>query len=201
MEDSPQQDFDNPQPEINEQPTPSYWSSIAIAGLIFGILAFALSLISTYSVINSEPTGSYFSPLQIGIWLVTCLVAAGAGMLAIWHYEREYEVSITLGKGALIGFLTGVAMAIIGALLNQFWQQFIDPDMMQKFVDSMIANMEAMEMPEEQKQQAIDMTAQSAREGGGFFSQLLTGIPLYGVLNLITGMIGVKIFGQKEKEF
>src|SRR5699024_12119530 len=89
------------------------------AGLIFGILAFALSLISTYSVINSEPTGSYFSPLQIGIWLVTCLVAAGAGMLAIWHYEREYEVSITLGKGALIGFLTGVAMAIIGALLNQ----------------------------------------------------------------------------------
>src|SRR5699024_11633661 len=117
-------------------------SSDLIAGLIFGILAFALSLISTYSVINSDPTGSYFSPLQIGIWLVTCLVAAGAGMLAIWHYEREYEVSITLGKGALICFLTGVAMAMTGALLNQFWLQFSVPVTMKKVVDSLIANLQ-----------------------------------------------------------
>src|SRR5699024_11188494 len=132
---------------------------------------------------------------------VTCLVAAGAGMLATCHDGRDYGDSITLGNRALRGCVTGEATALRGARRSQSWQQFIDPDMMQKFVDSMSANMEAMEMPEEQKQQAIDMTAQSAREGGGFFSQLLTGIPLYGVLNLITGMIGVKIFGQKEKEF
>jgi hypothetical protein len=197
MEESPQQGFSNPQPNLDEeQHEPSYWKSVSTAAIIFGIIAFALSLVSSYAVINSEPTGSWFSPVQL-IGTLVCLVGAFGGMLASWHYAQEYDVFITLGKGTLIGFLTGVGISIVMVVLGQLWQ-FIDPDMTEKVIDSTIANIEAMDLPDAQKQQAIDATAQSSEGQDNIWSQLLWSIPMYGILNLITGMIGAKIFGQKE---
>ncbi len=182
----------------NENP-PSYWTSVTVSSLIFGIVAFILSIISGYAVINSEPSGSFFSPVQL-IGILVCLIGAFGGMLATWHYAREYDVPIKLGRGALIGFLTGVGITIITVLLSQIWQ-IVDPDMTQKMIDSTVANMEAMDMPEEQKQQMIDSTAESIRSQQNISTQFLWGIPLYGILNLITGMIGAKIFGKKEEQF
>ena len=185
------------QQTVSEQP--SYWTSVAIAGLLFGILLFALSLVTAYSTINSEPTGSLFSPTQL-LGTLGCLVGAFGGMLATWHFAREFDVQIKLGKGALIGFLTGVAITVVNILLSQVWA-FVDPDMIQQMIESTVANLEAMEMPEEQKQQMIDMTVSSMRGQNQIGSQLLWGIPLYGILNLITGMLGAKIFGKKEDQF
>lgn len=182
------------QAEQNNQP--SYWRSVGIAGVIFGIIVFILSLISGYAVINSEPTGSLFSPVQfLGIFV--CLIGAFGGMLAIWHYANEYNIDIKLGRGALIGFLTGACIAIMMVLLNQAWSA-IDPDMTQKMIDSTVANLEAMDIPEAQKQQAIDSSVQTIRNQQNMGTQLLWNIPLYGMLNLITGIIGVKLFGKKE---
>lgn len=178
----------------NEQPP--YWKSVAIAGLVFGILVFAISLLTSYITINSEPTGALFTPAQL-LGGLGCLFGAFGGMLAIWHYTNKYNVSITLGRGALIGFLTGAAIIVINVFLDQLWSE-IDPDMMQQVIESTVANIEAMEMPEAQKQQMIDMTVNSLRERQGIGSQLFWGIPLYGILNLITGMLGVKVFGNKE---
>lgn len=184
--------------EIQQQmdTEPSYWPSVGTAGVVFGILLFALSLVAGYATINSEPSGSIFSPMQL-IGTLGCLIGAFGGMFAIWHYAREYEISITLGKGALIGFLTGVVITVVNVLLNQVWA-FIDPDMMQQMIESSLANIEAMDIPDQQKQQMIDMTAESMRGQESIGSQLLWGIPMYGILNLITGMIGAKIFGQEE---
>lgn len=175
---------------------PSYWNSVAIAGILFGVIVFALSLLTGYATINSEPTGSLFSPTQL-IGTLGCLVGAFGGMLAIWHYTGTFNLSVTLGRGALIGFLTGVAISVVNVLLSEGWT-FIDPDMTQQMVESTIANIEASDLPEQQKQQMIDLTAGS-REGDGIGSQLLSGIPLYGILNLITGMIGAKIFGSNPQ--
>ncbi len=177
---------------------PSYWTSVAIAGLLFGIILFAINLIASYATINSEPTGSMFSPIQL-IGTLACLFGAFGGMLATWHYAREYEVPIKLGRGALIGFLVGVVITIINILLSQIWS-IVDPDMTQQIIDSTVANIEAMEMPEQQKQQTIDMTVDMLRSQESVSSQLLWGIPLNGILNLITGMIGAKIFGKKEEQ-
>lgn len=197
MENSQQREFDNPQRDTGHQPDPSYWMSVTTAGLIFGIIAFVLSLITSYAVINSEPTGSFFSPSQF-IGVFACLVGAFGGMLATWHYAREYDdISIKLGKGALIGFLTGVCITIVSVVLSQVWQ-FVDPDMTQKMIDSTIANMEAMDMPDAQKQQMIDATVEGIRSNNSIGMQLLWGLPINGILNLITGMIGAKIFGQRE---
>ena len=199
MEESNQQGFSNPEPDMNNQQEPTYWTSVTTAGVIFGLIAFAISLLSSYAMINSEPTGSIFSPTQL-IGTFGCLIGAFGGMVATWHYAREYDVAIDLGKGALIGFLTGAVMTIVTILMGQVWN-FIDPDMTQKVIDSTIANVEAMDMPESQKQQMIDVTVESVRSQQSITSQLLWGIPIYGILNLITGMIGAKIFGKKETEF
>jgi hypothetical protein len=69
-------------------------------------------------------------------------------------------------------------------------------------MQSIIANIEKMDIPENLKQQQIDMIGQQHREVSsfsGFFKQILYGFPLYGILNVITAMIGVKMFGR-EKE-
>lgn len=199
MDESPMENADASQQGANVQSDPPYWTSVSVAGLIFGLLAFILSLISTYAMINSEPTGSFFSPQQL-LGVLVCLVGAFGGMVAIWHYTNEYDTSVTLGKGALIGFLVGVVITVVTIILNQLWQ-VIDPDMTQKMIDSMIANFEQMDMPEEQKQQAIDGIAESVQSQNSIGYQLLFGIPVYGILNLITGMIGAKFFGEKETEF
>ncbi|HEX6981129.1 MAG TPA: DUF4199 domain-containing protein [Balneolaceae bacterium] len=180
----------------NEQP--SYWTSVGVAGLIFGIITFALSLISIYAAINAEPTGSPFSATSL-LGIVVCLVAAFGGMLATWHYANEYNAPLTLGRGALIGLLTGVCITIVTIILSQIWQ-FIDPDMVQQWIDATVANFEAMDLPEEQKQQIIDSTVESMRDQYNIFRQLWVGILMYGILNLLTGMIGAKIFGKKEAD-
>ena len=91
---------------------PSYWASVGIAGLIFGILVFVLGLVITYITINSEPTGSMLSPMQF-VGVLVCLIGAFGGMLATWHYAREYDVAFTLGTGALIGLFAGIAITLV----------------------------------------------------------------------------------------
>lgn len=187
----------NPGIEQNNGDAP-YWTSVGVASFIFGIVTFGISISAAYATINAEPTGSFFSPAQL-IGILGCLVGAFGGMLAAWHYAREYEVVIKLGKGALIGFLTGVGITVVSVVLSQIWQ-VIDPDMTRKMIESTIANMEAMEMPEQQKQQMIDAAAESMRNQQNIGTQLLWGIPMYGILNLLTGMIGAKVFGKKEEQ-
>ena len=63
----------------------------------------------------------------------------------------------------------------------------------------MIRNIEEMEMPDAQKQDMIDAMAQSTTEQS-IFQQIFWGIPITGLLNLLTGLIGVKIFAEKEEE-
>ncbi|MDX1671792.1 MAG: DUF4199 domain-containing protein [Balneolaceae bacterium] len=183
--------------EMNQQDTtgsvgPNYWMSVGIASLIFGLVIFVIGLISTYLTINSEPSGSLFSPVYL-IGMLNCLIGAFGGMVGVWHYTKEHSISIQLGRGALIGFLIGVGLVVISAVLNQLWL-VVDPDMTQNLIDSMIANVEAMDLPEEQRQAMMDQMVESARSQQQIGSQLLWGIPIFGILNLITGMIGAKVF-------
>lgn len=174
---------------------PSYWPSVGIAAVIFSLITTVLQLIIGYMQINAEPTGSLFSPTML-FGVVVCLVGAFGGMVAVWHYANEYQITMKLGKGALIGFLTGAAMVLIGIVLNKLWL-LVDPDMQQKMMESTIANFEAMDMPEETKQQMIDQAASQANPS--IVMQLLYGIPIFGILNLLTGMLGVSLFARDKE--
>jgi hypothetical protein len=70
--------------------------------------------------------------------------------------------------------------------------------MVQQSIQSEIANIKAMSLPSDQKNKLIDAMSKASNSGGNIFKLLFQGIPMYGILNLITGMIGAKIFERKE---
>lgn len=178
--------------QINETENPSYWASVGIAALIFAFITFAIQTMAAYMQING---GSGFIASTVST-VVVCLIGAFAGMMAVWHYAREYDITMKLGKGALIGFLTGAAMVIISIILGKIWL-LIDPTFTEKVMEASLENMEAMGLTDEQLQAARDQ----AGSGQSILWQLIIGIPVFGILNLLTGMLGVQLFAKEEKDF
>ncbi len=172
--------------------------SASVVGLIFSLITFALGLAVGYYEISSEPSGAMFSPSMLSNSVI-CLISMLGGVLAVWHFVKETNPYIKLGQGAALGFITGAIMVILSTVYSQIWN-FIDPDYVSKLVEATIANVEAMEMPGAQKEAMIDTMASSVRQQNSIVSQLLWGIPISGILNLLTGMVGVKIFAKKENQ-
>ena len=175
-----------------------YWQSVVLVGAIFSIVSFALSIFFGYRQINAEPSGAIFSPMMLS-GVVICLITCVAGAVAVWHYTKEISPSITLGQGALVGFLTGAVIVLVSVVLNELWT-FFDPAYTDKLVEAAIANVEAMDIPESSREDMIDAMAESVRSSQSLAQQIFWGIPVTGLLNLISGMIGAKIFGKQEKE-
>lgn len=175
-----------------------YLPSAGLVGAIFSVVTFALGLAIGYQQIGSDPSGSFFSPTMLG-GVFICLISCLAGALAVWHFTKEVTPYIKLGQGAALGFITGVVIVLLSAVFNEIWL-FIDPAYTDKLVEATIANVEAMDLPSEQKNQMIDSMAESVRSQQAFGTQILWGIPMFGILNLLSAMIGVKIFAKKEDE-
>lgn len=174
-----------------------YLPSSSIVGVIFGLVTFVVGLFFLYQQINSEPSTSMLGMIMGSVsMMAVCLIAAFGGLVAVWHFTKEVTSTLKLGQGAVIGFLTGAVIAVVSVILSEIWSSFIDPDMMKNYADAMIANFEAMDMP----QSTLDDIAESFEEGDSMLRQLFINIPLYGVLNLITALIGVKIFAEKPEE-
>lgn len=175
-----------------------YLPSAGLVGAIFSVITFAIGLAIGYQQIGSDPSGSFLSPTMLG-GIFICLISCLAGALAVWHFTKEVTPFIKLGQGAALGFITGVIMVLLTAVFNEIWH-FIDPAYAEKLVEATIANVEAMDLPAEQKDQMIDSMAESVRSQQSFMTQILWGIPINGILNLLTAMIGVKIFAKKEDQ-
>ncbi|WP_428236007.1 DUF4199 domain-containing protein [Gracilimonas sp.] len=177
------------------QENPSYWNSVIIASLVVGIIVTAFAIIGGYMTLGSEPSGSFFSSAQL-LGTIGCLVGAIGGVLANWHYAKEYDITYKIGKGALIGLFVGLGATIVSVILGQIWN-FIDPSFQQALVDWNIQNIEAMQMPAEAKEQAISgmENPNSAKNIG--LQALFTFIGL-GLMNVISGLIGAKVFASEE---
>lgn len=175
----------------------NYWPSVVIVGAIFSLVSFVIGLFFGYKQIHAEPSGSLISPIMISSGVI-CLATAFAGMLAVWHYTKEINPVIKLGQGALVGFLTGAAVVIFSAVLNEIWL-LIDPEYTEKLIEATIANVEAMNLPADAKNDMIDAMAESMSHQS-ILKQIFIGIPVPGLLNMATAMIGVKVFAEKEEE-
>lgn len=176
-----------------------YLPSIGIVGAIFSLISFVIGLFFGYQQINAEPTGSFLSPMMLS-GVVICLISSIAGLIAVWHFTRERTPYLNLGQGALIGFLTGAVIVIVSVILNELWIRLFDPEYTTKIMNATIANIEAMDMPADAREDMIDAMADSMATNQSFFRQLFWGIPITGLLNLITGLIGVKLFAEKKEE-
>lgn len=192
--------MEQPETYRKEQPDPhsaNYWPSVLIVGGIFSVIGFLVNIIFGYMQIESEPTGSMMSPAMLGS-VAVCLATCLGGLIAVRHFAKNVTPYMKLGRGALIGFLTGVVIVVFSSLLNELWL-ILDPDYTQRVFESIVENIEQMPVPEETRDQLIDQMAAGVQETN-IFQQILFGVPLTGLLNLLTGMLGVKLFAEKEEE-
>jgi len=105
-------------------------------------------------------------------------------------------VTYKIGKGALIGLFVGLGATIVAVILGQIWN-IIDPSYQQALVDWNIQNFEAMQMPAEAKEQAIaGMEDPNSLKNIGL-QAVFTFVGL-GVMNVISGLVGAKIFASEE---
>lgn len=176
-----------------------YMPSVGLVGVIFSLITFVAGLFFGYQQINSEPTGSFFTPFMLSSGII-CLVSAVAGLIAVWHFTREVSPSLKMGQGAVIGFLTGAVIVLVSVILSELWVMVVDPEYTEKILQSLIANIEAMDMPSSAKNDMIDGMADSLGGGQSMFRQIFMGIPITGLINLLTALIGVKIFAKKPEE-
>lgn len=180
----------------NEQSYPSYWSSVLLAAVVTALIFFIVSLVGGYATINAEPTGSLFQPSSF-ISIFGCLLAAVGGLIANWHYARQNDLTYKIGKGALIGLLTGVIAALITAVLGLLWE-VIDPSYTQNVIDSQIANFEAMpNMTQEMIEQQRSTLEWGFTTVGRLASTGISALTL-GIVNVVSGLIGAKIFASEE---
>ena len=169
----------------------SYWPSVIIAGVVFGLLSFMLGTFFGYFQINSTSSTAVSS---ISSTLI-CLFSGIGALLATWHYQKENDTALAIGKGAVIGLLTGLFIGIFSVILSQLWL-LVDPSFTQKMIDHQIALINAKpNLSDSQKQQAIDMM----HNIGGSMKYLGYTVNVIGVgiLNLLTGMLGAKLFSKK----
>lgn len=176
-----------------------YMPSVGLVGVIFSLITFVAGLFFGYQQINSEPSGSFFTPFMLSSGVI-CLITSVAGLIAVWHFTREVSQALKLGQGAVIGFLTGAVIVLVSVVLSELWVMLIDPDYTDKILRSLIANIEEMDIPSSTKNDMIDAMAESLNSGQSFFRQIFMGIPVTGLINLITALIGVKIFAEKPEE-
>ncbi|MEX0929279.1 MAG: DUF4199 domain-containing protein [Balneolales bacterium] len=179
----------------------NYWNSVAVAGLIFGLVIFAINIVGGYMTINSEATGTMFGENMI-MGLVGCLIASFGGLLAVKMHVRDHPEPLLIGTGAIIGMATGAVIALASTVLGLIWNG-IDPAFSDNLMQATIANIEAMDqIPEGQKEEMIDSVAaqmQRLQTAAGMLIAFVTSALLYGILNMLTGMLGVRLFAAREE--
>ncbi len=185
----------------NEEMNPSYWPSVIVGALIVSIATTVAGLGLLYFVAGSEPsmgimiTSSLFVP-------ITCLVGLIGGIISTRHYAKTHDVTFPIGTGALIGLFTGVIAAIIGGVLGLIWD-LVDPTLLDRFAETMVGAIEMNEqIPDSQKDQIItDMEQNFAdqQSAGGMVKSIAIQCGILGFVNLLSGMIGAKIFASEEE--
>jgi hypothetical protein len=180
-------------------PNPFMPSAILVA-VIFAFASTVVNLIATYNIIGSEPSGSLISPIYFVTGIV-CLVAIFAGLFAVKHHVNMYNEPLQMGRGAVIGLTTGALVAVFMAIFSLMWY-LVDPGFNTKVMNAVIAQMEAIQqIPAAQKQEIIDgiyTQFQKADTTMGRITSTLWNVFIFGGLNAITGILGVKFFAPKD---
>ncbi|MEO1021346.1 MAG: DUF4199 domain-containing protein [Bacteroidota bacterium] len=175
---------------------PNYWPSVLIASLITGLIISALGIASGYLTIASEPAGSSFNASS-SVGILACLLGAIAGVIVNWHYAKEHQITYKIGKGALLGFLAGLFAVIISTVVSLVWTELIDANYNQALYDWQMANIDAQNVPEETKEMSRNFVPKPGSPIA-LATQFGVGILGLGIMNVISGIIGAKIFASEK---
>ncbi len=138
-------------------------------------------------------------PESIGGLLLACLGCCGLmlapGLVATRLQVKKSGYTIELGRGALIGFVTGLVFAVVFSFMDVIWALFsINAN------ELLLGSLEYFVREYGDPDAASDMEDMMAEAGSGGFSigGLIMSSIVIGLLNLITGMIGTAVFKGEE---
>ena len=169
---------------------PSKLSSVVIGGLVAAVLGSILSVVQNMSG-ASDPANPQMA-LQIIFGLLGCMVALSSGLIAVWHYTSENELTVSGGQGVGIGVLSGIVYAVVALALGWLLVTF-------NVLPSPEEALEAM-----RARGAFD--APGAEQAESMTRMMLTwGIPVIAVVSgvvmgLIGGAIGAAVFKRGTEE-
>ncbi len=159
---------------MNEESMPK---PALIGGVLLGILS-ALPVISLFNC-------------------VCCAWVIGGGILASYFYVKDSQVPVTLGRGVLLGWLTGVIGAIVTAL---FWIPIFLMGGGRIFSQLREAFEQIPNMPPETLERLKPFWERGAFTpfflAVGFVSMRVT----YSVVAMLGGAIGVAIFEKRKPD-
>jgi hypothetical protein len=170
----------------------NYWNTVLKWGLIFAAADTFLTLVVNFLLIKSPSLMALFFS-----GIIVCLFIAFGGLFAVRQHVSDYNLNITIGRGALIGFLTA-CIIVVG---SQFFSEIyflIDSTFLQRLTEAQIAAYENSEfIPAETRQAMIDATYTQMQEGRSFIGiiwGMLGGLVFTGALNALTGMLAANIY-------
>lgn len=169
-------------------------------GLILALISAIMQIVNINMTISAEPSTSVVDVKSIVVGLVSCLLSIGFGVFAVKQYlGTQEDKSMKLGEGALLGLYTAVISTLAATILMELWL-VVDPEMYQNFFDASMRTFESNpNFPEEmlanmESQFSKTLTLQ------GRLSQLLFALPVGAIIMALSGMLGVKIFAEKEEQ-
>lgn len=181
---------------------PSYLPYAIQISAVFAVVMTIVTYASMYQFIGQPPSGKLFSIAQL-VPLFSCLVAGFGGMLVVRNHAKITDLPMKAGQGAVMGLVTGAIMTAFLVVIGQLWTQLIDPTLMQRYAEATIANFEAIpNLPQASLDTMVDAAyqqSQAATTFMGIVKSSLQSLLALGVINLITGIIGVSIFAKKEE--
>ena len=162
-----------------------------IGGLACAILSTVIQVVSTLS---NAGMGMQASPVGIILGCLGCLVGLTSGLIAVWHYTGEHELTLTGGQGVKLGALAGVVSALAAFLLTR---ALVLMDVMPSADDMLNLLMEnpAFDNPDA-NMDMVEWWIEFSMGWGGLLVGLIFG-PLFG---LAGGAIGAAMFKRGDTE-
>jgi hypothetical protein len=157
-------------------------------------------------VSSTPPRPEYLGPALIaggaagllsGIPFVNCLCCLwiiGGGVLAAYLLADRTPGPRSAGDGALVGALTGIAAAVVSAVI-EIPLRPVNEAFLRNFVDRL--SRFAEQMPS-QWRDLLERRTPRGFSPGLFFLDLFVTAAIFAVLGVLGGVIGVSIFGRKK---
>lgn len=188
-----------------ENQKPSYLVPTVTNSVIVGAVVTVISLVGLYVAVSGEPTGSMFSASSV-LPVISCLVAAIAGVLSVKAYAKMDGAEVTLGNGAVIGIVAGLLTALTTTLISQIWTSFIDPSLMENYANFIVKNMEMaftnMGMAADQMDTTLgemEKSFEDAKTMVGILKGFGWSALGFSVVNLISGLITAKVSAKGDE--
>ncbi|MCY3615018.1 MAG: hypothetical protein OXH03_08000 [Bacteroidetes bacterium] len=95
---------------------PSKTQSVLVGGLIAAVISTVVAVVQNLSgasdPVNQDPV------LGIIFGLLGCMVMLTSGVIAVWHYTSENELTLRPSQGVGIGVLAGLIYAAAAVALG-----------------------------------------------------------------------------------